>query len=147
MKAKYITVLLIVAGFIIYIFIHDFTRSKSNIEYKNIIFRDTVKIRVASEPIIISKVKLKTVKMSDTVYTSPAFDAVLDTIIKSDTIKAKYEYPDNLFTMEVKKKPDSIQIQKIYIQNVQKDDISEISWWKKVLIIIAGAAAIFLLAK
>jgi hypothetical protein len=149
MKASYIfigaTVIALLIYFILPCIRNDEIFSENNGSKNKIYITDTVIVNRPSEPIIINKVKLKTVKVSDTIYKSEAFAATLDTVIKSDTIKAKYEFPNNNFSLDIKRKPDSILIKTVLIQNEAK--IKNVSLYEKVILFIGGLAAGYIITK
>lgn len=69
--------------------------------------RDTVRLTVPQEPIVIkAKPIIKYIK--DTVILTKPFVAKLDTIYKHDTIKVSYEYPANVMDILMKKRPDTV---------------------------------------
>ena len=107
-------------------------------EYEQIYKVDTLRILdtflIASEPLIIEKSKAKIVYKDryfyDSVKISPhPFTAILDTIIKADTLNIEFEYPTALFSVLLRKQPDSVFTQKIYIDR-QIFTKSEPEWWK-----------------
>ncbi len=105
-----------------------------------IIRKDTVLIIKESEPIVIEKIKPKIIYKRDTMIETKPFVAVVDTVIKRDTVYAKYEFPENSFDLMIRKKPDSTMIQTIYIT---KEIMRERSWWETPVYIIGGVAVGF----
>jgi hypothetical protein len=111
---------------------------------QTIIKRDTVIIVKQAEPIIIEKAKTKIVYTRDTIIQTQPFIAVVDTIIKKDTVYAKFEFPANNFDLWIKKKPDSTLIQTI---TVTKEIIKDRPWWEASAYSLGGAVIGFLLGK
>lgn len=105
-----------------------------------IVRKDTVLIIKEAEPIVIEKIKPKIIYKRDTIIETKPFIAVVDTVIKRDTVYAKYEFPDNSFDLMIRKKPDSTMIQTIYIT---KEIMRERSWWETPVYIIGGVAVGF----
>ena len=103
---------------------------------------DTVIIIKEREPLIIEKVRAVIKYKRDTVILSKPFKASLDTIIKHDTIRAEYDFPENLFSLKYKFKADSsrnINTVKIY----EKQESTE--WLINTGYFLAGIAGGFLL--
>ena len=111
---------------------------------QTIIKRDTVIVVKQAEPIIIEKAKTKIVYTRDTIIQTQPFIAVVDTIIKKDTVYAKFEFPANNFDLWIKKKPDSTLIQTI---TVTKEIIKDRPWWEASAYSLGGAVIGFLLGK
>ncbi len=106
------------------------------------IVRDTIIIKEPREPIFITKVKPLIKYQYDTIYTSFPFVAEIDTIIKTDTIFLRYEFPENLFSMAIKFPPDSLILREITInKSVYKDK----EWWEIPLYIASGATLGFII--
>lgn len=143
-KYKYIFAL---ALFIIVLLLSFFLgRSSKNCNdtVQTIIKRDTVIVVKQSEPIIIEKAKTKIVYTRDTIIQTQPFIAVVDTIIKKDTVYAKFEFPANNFDLWIKKKPDSTLIQTI---TFTKEIIKDRPWWEASAFTLGGAVLGFLLGK
>lgn len=143
-KYKYIFAL---ALFIIVLLLSFFLgRSSKNCNdtVQTIIKRDTVIVVKQSEPIIIEKATTKIVYTRDTIIRTQPFIAVVDTIIKKDTIYAKFEFPANNFDLWIKKKPDSTLIQTI---TFTKEIIKDRPWWEASAFTLGGAVLGFLLGK
>jgi hypothetical protein len=111
---------------------------------QTIIKRDTVIIVKQAEPIIIEKAKTKIVYTRDTIIQTQPFIAVVDTIIKKDTVYAKFEFPANNFDLWIKKKPDSTLIQTI---TITKEIIKDRPWWEASAYSLGGAVIGFLFGK
>ena len=143
-KYKYIFAL---ALFIIVLLLSFFLgRSSKNCSdsVQTIIKRDTVIVVKQAEPIIIEKAKTKIVYTRDTIIQTQPFIAVVDTIIKKDTVYAKFEFPANNFDLWIKKKPDSTLIQTI---TITKEITKERPWWEASAYTLGGAVIGFVLGK
>ncbi len=104
---------------------HGFTIYK---HMKDIItLHDTVVHVIKQEPLRLHKIKAKIEKKSDSVFETSPFVARLDTLTGKDTIKASYEFPANLFSLEVNRQPDSIKVEKLTkIETVKEEK----PWWE-----------------
>lgn len=105
---------------------------------------DTIIIAKQSEPLVLEKVKPKIIIQRDTLILTKPFVAVVDTIIKRDTVFAKYEFPQNNFDLLIRKKPDSTIIHTVY---VTKEIIKERPWWEPPAYILGGTLAGLLIGK
>jgi hypothetical protein len=90
------------------------------------VVRDTVLI-APSKPVAIHRAKPRLIKTSDSIIKTTPFQAKVDTIVNFDTIKAVYEYPQNLFSLVLKKKPDSLKVRTIIIYKPLE---KEAKWWE-----------------
>jgi len=105
---------------------------------------DTVYKIVRANPIVIEKVKSKVQYLHDTVYSTREFIATADTVIKLDTVKLKFSFPEKYFSMSYLPKSDSIAIQReTQIKTINK----ERPWWEIPLYILIGGAGGYILAK
>ena len=142
--SKYIyLVIFFICGLIIgYLFKLNFSGSEEKITVKHdskVIYDTVYKIQPA-EPVILTKVKTKIITQSDTIIQFHPFISKLDTVVNSDTISTKFEYPQNLFSFEFRKKPDSISIQKMIVyQPVERNR----QWWETPALILTGAVVGF----
>lgn len=82
--------------------------------------RDTTIIEKPSEPIVVEKIKSKIKYLRDTIIQTKPFVATIDTIVKRDTIYAKYNFPENQFDLLIRKKPDSVVYHTIYLTKETK---------------------------
>ena len=96
---------------------------------------DTVYRAVPAEPVVITKIKTKIVRTSDTIIRFQPFIAMVDTVIKHDTINASFEYPANLFSLTVRSHPDTLMTERI-LYSANKSGSEE--WWIKPLIFAGG---------
>ncbi len=112
-KSIVIALISLVMGALIY---HLLFR-KEPINYESIrIIRDTVYRVEQREPIILSKVEPKLIYLRDTVYQSKPFVAILDTIVKTDTVFLSYEFPENLFELAIKHQQDTNMVAEIIVR-------------------------------
>ena len=96
---------------------------------------DTVYKLVPAKPIIINKVRPKLVYIRDTIIQTKPFAASIDTVIQRDTVRAYYEFPVNLFSLDIRRHPDSLRIEKLTIlQSVEKPR----PWWETPAYIVGG---------
>ncbi len=109
---------------------------KSEPEALEKVVRDTVFQKVKSEPIEIERVKTKIKIKRDTIIRFKPFVAVTDTIIRRDTVKARYEFPENLFSLSVKKKVDSLPAQIVRVKTGRKKD----DWTERSAYALGGVA-------
>jgi len=94
-----------------------FFKPKTQIIENERIIRDT--ILVDKEPIMINT-KPKIIYKKDTILLTKPFTVKLDTIIKFDTVKVYYEYPENDLSIVVKRKPDTLITNTIIITNFKE---------------------------
>lgn len=94
------------------------TKQDKDIIVQEKIVRDT--ITKYQKPIIIEKIKAQIVYKHDTIIQTKPFIARIDTVIMYDTIKASYEFPENYFSLLVKRKPDTVYTNTIYRTEYQE---------------------------
>jgi hypothetical protein len=96
---------------------------------------DTIIKLIPREPVIIRKNAVKTIVRKDTIISSEPFTARLDTVMSADTINLSYDYPENIFMLELKRKPDTSKIQTITLTYpVEK----KAPWWETPAYIVGG---------
>ncbi|MBM2817031.1 MAG: hypothetical protein HW421_3793 [Ignavibacteria bacterium] len=127
---------LILGGILCYFIIPQKVMLRHQIEEKKIIYIDTLIRTLPAKPIYIKRTAEKIIKLRDTIIQTNPFCSAIDTIIAFDTVHAEYEFPENIFTIEVKKKPDTMKIQTISIMQTVKE---ETPWWQTPVYIIGGA--------
>ncbi|MGA2296005.1 MAG: hypothetical protein ABSG15_00470 [FCB group bacterium] len=111
------------------------SESRRNI-IQNTEIHDTIFKIVPSKPLTLTKVKTKIVKVSDSSIVTHPFVAKIDTIVLRDTIRAAFEFPQNLMSLQINKKPDSMLVARTtLITTVEK----ERPWWETASYIIGGA--------
>lgn len=118
------------------IYLLCFEVNKVQLQKVEIEKRDTIYKIIQKEPIEIVRTKPKLRIVRDTVIQSPEFIVVLDTVIRRDTIRAEYEFPQNLLSLQIRQSPDSLMQERITIR--AKEYIDRTKWWEKPLIAIAG---------
>ena len=137
-KYTYSIIIFIIGLIIGYLLNQGFRKQdeKISIKYDSKVIYDTIIKMQPAKPVILTKVKTEIIIQSDTVIQFHPFISKLDTIVNSDTISTKFEYPQNLFSFEFRKKPDSISIQKMLVyQPVEKKR----QWWETPALILTGA--------
>ena len=143
-KYKYIFALALITIALLLSFFLGRSSKNCSDSVQTIIKRDTVIVVKQAEPIIIEKAKTKIVYTRDTIIQTQPFIAVVDTIIKKDTVYAKFEFPANNFDLWIKKKPDSTLIQTI---TITKEITKDRPWWEASAYSLGGAVIGFLLGK
>lgn len=116
------------------------------IERKTEIVRDTIINTVQQPPIIIYKAKpvIEYQTDYDTVIITKPFIAKIDTVIIRDTVHAEYVFPQNTFSMILKRKPDSVVTFREY---VIKTEYIKDAWWEKPAWATGGILLGYLLGK
>jgi len=104
--------------------------------------RDTILKKVKVKPLILEKIKTKIIHTKDTIIITKPFKAIVDTIIKRDTVFAQFEYPNNLFSLSIKSKPDTIKTYSIIYKELRE---KKEKWWEKPLIIFSSLTAGYLI--
>lgn len=117
---------------VIFAFIIGFISSIYLTPGKEIIIREqassSVKIDtflkiVRSKPIILEKIKTRIVKKRDTIIKTVPFTASIDTLVDKDTVKATFDYPEKLFSLNISGPPDTLAMQKYLITKmIRKKD-------------------------
>ncbi len=143
-KYKYIFALALITIVLLLSFFLGRSSKNCSDSVQTIVKRDTDIVVKQAEPIIIEKAKTKIVFTRDTIIQTQPFIAVVDTIIKKDTVYAKFEFPANNFDLWIKKKPDSTLIQTI---TITKEIIKDRPWWEASAYSLGGAVIGFLLGK
>ena len=143
-KYKYIFALALLVIVLLLSFFLGRSSKNCNDSVQTVLKRDTVIVVKQAEPIIIEKAKTKIVYTKDTIIQTQPFVAVVDTIIKKDTVYAKFEFPANNFDLWIKRKPDSTLIQTI---TITKEVIKERPWWEASAYTLGGSVIGFVLGK
>lgn len=103
---------------------------------------DTVQHVLERQPILISRAaaKLDTIRITDhdTVYSTPAFIASLDTVVRHDTVSVSYAFPQHTFSVALRQHPDTVKLPQITIVQTEYE---KRAWWVDALTHI-GAASI-----
>lgn len=114
-------ILLIIAALILVYLLFDYKMNINSVEKIKI---DTVYIDNTRQPIKLNKIKPKLIYQKDTTIITNPFKAVIDTVIKKDTIKIDYNYPENDLNLSVISEKDTLKFAQI-----SKNDAKEISWY------------------
>jgi hypothetical protein len=130
----YMTMLMIVVIIAVLLFLL-LNEDAANCQAESAVVRDTVVRVVPAKPIVLTKMRTKIVKLSDTVILYHPFRAVIDTVIKHDTIHSYYEFPAGVFSLEYRPKPDTMLMRNtvFYKTKVKKE-----KWWEKPLMFVGG---------
>lgn len=99
--------------------------------YNTILRTDT--ITVIPEPIIIEKIVPKLVYKSDTVIVTQPFTAIVDTVFRTDTIRVRYDYPENEMKLAIRMATDTV-----YQQKIQVTECDRSAWWEAPAIATGG---------
>ena len=100
------------------------------------IIRDTIIKEIKLPPVRIVKAKPVIKIVRDTVIETKPFIASLDTIAINDTVKMQYEFPENYFSLQVMRKPDSVRLEKLTL--IEKT-MENGNWWEKPAYFTGGA--------
>ena len=111
-------------------------RDTGNTEYE--VLHDTIVRTIKPDPIVITKVRTKIIKLKDTVIAFHPFRAVVDTVIKWDTIHSYFEFPSGMFSLEYLPAADTLSFSKtVYCKTAKRKE----KWWEKPLMIMGGVLA------
>lgn len=99
------------------------------------VIRDTIIQEIKLPPLKIVNIKPLIKYIRDTIIESKPFIATLDTIAIDDTVKMQYEFPENIFSLEVARKPDSIRVEKLTVIDKTTDTGN---WWEKPVYFTGG---------
>lgn len=132
-------------GFMLFLIQKCSSEQKVEIKYieKTKYQYDTTIIHGISPPPIIIKKNIPIVRI-DTVYLDKKdiiinpFSVCLDTVEQNDTLQVCYSYPQQNFSVVLKKNPPIIKI-----VTITKDNYIESSDWSKVLYFVAGASSLY----
>lgn len=140
-KNFFYIILFIIAIFFIGYLLNQRNNSDGKV-IQEIFIKDTIEKIKYSEPIIITKVRTKIIKTSDSQIVTNPFISKLDTIINQDTITAVYEFPENMFSIKFHSAPDTVTLRKIELIQNNKE---EKKWWEVPLYITGGIILGFLI--
>lgn len=132
--ASVIVMLIAIIGLSIYIGMKE---PEVKIVYQDRITRDTIThwIEQPNDTIVI-RAKSHTIYLTDTIIETRPFIAQLDTIIERDTVFVSYQYPAELFRLQIKRAADSIPIRYITIETLM--EVNSELWWEKPLYAAGG---------
>ncbi|OGU40532.1 MAG: hypothetical protein A2X61_13660 [Ignavibacteria bacterium GWB2_35_12] len=135
-KGQILIGIIIIASLFIGLFLGRNCTDKVRIVKDREVIRDTVIKEIKLPPVRIVKAKPVIKIIRDTVIETKPFVASLDTIAKDDTVKMQYEFPENYFSLEVMRKPDSVKFEKLtVIEKTTQDG----NWWEKPSYFTGGA--------
>lgn len=112
-------------------------------EWSKVLQRDTVVKLVYQDPIVITKTKVKIKKTRDTIILTPPFVMVFDTIVKRDTIMARFEYPEQLFSFAIRRSADTNYTERLLVSKEKPSMV----FWEQTLTVIGAVAAGFLVGR
>lgn len=95
-------------------------------------------VYIPQKVVKIVKAKPSIIRRNDTVFTAPAFTAILDTIYKKDTVRIEYSFPENLISMELKTATDTMYKERIIFAPTLE---SNSKWYEPYLYALGGIAA------
>jgi hypothetical protein len=135
----------ILLGFVIFLIQKCNSEQQVKIKYieKTKYQYDTTIVNGIAPPPIIIKKNIPIVRI-DTVYLDKKdiiinpFSVCLDTVEQNDTLQVCYSYPQQNFSVVLKKNPPIIKI-----VTITKDNYIESSDWTKVLYFVAGASSLY----
>lgn len=104
---------------------------------------DTVFAVKRAKPITIYKTKMKVVEVRDTVVERRPYIAKIDTVIVRDTVSARYEFPENLLSLDVRRAADTSVVERIIVFRYVK---KERSWTESATLAGGGVLLGVLLA-
>lgn len=109
-----------------------------------VVLRDTVIKIVPQEPIVITKTKAKIIKTRDTILMAAPFVMAFDTIVQRDTITASFEYPEQLFSLAIRRTADTNYTERIFIT---REKPAAKTFWETPLAVIGAVAAGYLIGR
>lgn len=140
MKTSNILVAFVTA---VLVFVIIQTCRRNSIERVEVVKYDTIEIVKPVERIVIQRAKPKIKILRDTIIETKPFIAELDTIVKSDTVSAKYTFPENIFEFQISRKADTFRIPKlVFAKQNRKED-----WLDKIGTLVVGVSLGYLIAK
>ena len=102
------------------------------------VFRDTVFITKQRPALKMMNVRPRIITVHDTIISARPFRTEIDTVLGGDTLHTEYAFPQNLFSLTLTRKPDTLSKEIVVIDQVRTKPGN---WWEKPLIFIAGTAA------
>jgi hypothetical protein len=100
------------------------------------IIRDTVVEVRRPDPIVLEKVKTRIIEKRDTLLLTRPFIAVVDTVFRTDTIFASFEFPENQMSFRVNSPPDSLAYLR---ESIIKTTRQSRPWWEAPAMVSGGA--------
>ncbi|HRP02859.1 MAG TPA: hypothetical protein PLE30_09455 [Candidatus Kapabacteria bacterium] len=138
---KYKLISFVLSVFCAYLLYTLLVQQEPIIANRYIIKKDTI-VTYQKHIVTIDRVVPKIIYKHDTIIASKPFVAEIDTVIKKDTIWLKYEFPENLFSMQYFPSKDSIRIEKIYEYKESKQ-----KWYERIVYFVAGFGLSYLITK
>jgi len=130
-KDKILSIMILLNLLFLILLIFSHKHNEPIIQEKQI--RDTILQVIPAEPIIIEKTIAKITYIRDTIIQTQPFVAQLDTVIKYDTIRMGYQFPENYFSLEYRKHPDTLKTE-IITRTIEKKP----KWWEEPAYFIGG---------
>lgn len=119
------------------------TCNNTKIETHEVVRVDTIEVIKPVEKIVIQKAKPKIKYVRDTIVVAQPFIAQLDTIVHSDTISAKFLFPQNIFDIEIAHKADTFRLPQIVVSHKNQSNHP----FDKFTPFVVGVALGFLIGK
>ncbi len=105
---------------------------------QKVIYKKTTSVDTLTEvdtmfkEVIVPRIKIRTegvlVYKTDTVYLTKPFIATVDTIMKEDTLAVSYEFPQNIFEIDLRRKPLEEKTIIKYVTITEEVEKPE-AWW------------------
>jgi len=132
------TVILLIVCVIILIYLLNKHNNAANNDMEAHIVRDTIVKLVPAKPLVITKVKTRIIKLSDTVICYHPFRAEIDTIIQHDTIRSYYKFPNGFFSLRINRHSDTMMTERAVVYRIKQ---TKEKWWEKPLMVLGGVLA------
>lgn len=140
-ESFFIAIISMVLGFVFGYLI--FRNGSNENEWGELSMRiDTIVRIVPAEPLIVERVKTKVIYKGDTIVEARPFVATVDTVVKQDTIFARYEFPENLFSLNLRRSDDTLRTVMVKTEVVKSEGRD---WWEGPAIGVAGVVVGYLL--
>lgn len=114
----------------------------SSVNHNALVRRDTIIKLVESEPIVIEKHVPRVVFKRDSVIETRPFTAIVDTLVRRDTVRAVYEFPENTFSMRISRGVDSLAVEQVQVIDYS-DKVTH--WWHVPAYVLAGVIVGFII--
>jgi len=108
------------------------------------IFKFDTTIIYKPQPIIIEKIIPKIKYKRDTIITTKPFVARVDTVIKYDTIKIEYHFPENNLDFSINRNFDTIKVEKYLFNDIKTEDNE---WYINYIGFLVGFASGYIIFK
>lgn len=109
--------------------------------------RDTILVRDTISIVQKGRIQYKTILVKDTILKvdSSAFVSCVDTIISKSSVSVCYQYPENMFSVDLRFIPDTVTKYTIVERPILKYEEKRNSWWEDVAKIGGGIIVGYLL--